>query len=272
MLRTYGKSILNRMTVIFLILVLTTSGLSPTPVSAAHGFAPDTGQSAPGQNDPAHPQQSKSGQPDVPTDQIILKYNPATSAFVVPARTDQMSRLSAAAGISFRYLRVMSGDAVVIGLPEALPLAQVQAISLKLMSLPEVEYAEPDQRLFPTLIPNDTYYLNQWDLYESNGIHALAAWDVTTGSSSLVVADIDTGITNHADLSGRSVPGYDFISDSRIGNDANGREADPSDPGDWITPAESSSGFLPAAGSETAPGTARIPPGRSGRAVITAWA
>jgi serine protease len=236
LLRTYV--IQNRMTVIFLILVLTTSGLSPRPVSAAQGFAPDTGHSAPGQNDPAQPMHLQSSQPDVPTDQIILKYKSRTEAFIGPAMANQLSRLSTAAGVTLTYLRPMSGDAHVLRLPEAFPLAQVREISQKLMSLPEIEYAEPDQRLFPTLTPNDTYYSNQWDLFESNGINAPAAWDVTTGSSSIVVADIDTGITNHADLSGRSVPGYDFISDVHVANDGNGRDSDPSDPGDWITQAD----------------------------------
>ncbi|TMH54585.1 MAG: peptidase S8, partial [Betaproteobacteria bacterium] len=40
------------------------------------------------------------------------------------------------------------------------------------------------------------------------------------------------GITPHPDLDGRILPGYDFISDPVTANDGNGRDADPSDPGD----------------------------------------
>ncbi len=221
------------------ILALTTSSLTPISVSAAP-VVPD----APGQNNPTHSAQTPVGQPDLPTDRIIIKYNPATSAFAAPARTDQMARLNAVAGVTLNYFRAMSGDASVLSLPGRLPLAQVRAISSKLMALPEVAYAEPDQVLFPALTPNDPLYSNQWDLFGTNGINAPAAWDITTGSASIVVADIDTGITAHADLSGRTVPGYDFISDSRIANDGNARDADPSDPGDWITAAESASGFF----------------------------
>jgi serine protease len=227
-----------------LVLALTTSGLRTIPVSAAQAILPGAGFASTGRNSTTGTLPPQNGQADVPTDQIIIQYKSTTGAFAAPAGAGQMARLSAAAGISLKYFRAMSGDASVLKLPAALPLAQVQTISTKLMALPELAYAEPDQRLFPALVPNDTNYANQWDLFETNGINAPGAWDITTGSASIVVADIDTGITAHVDLSGRTVPGYDFVSDSLIGNDGNGRDADPSDPGDWITTVENASGFF----------------------------
>ncbi len=184
-------------------------------------------------SDPASQQQG--GQTGVPTNQIIIKYKPLMTASAVPAQAAQMGRVSAAAGVTMQYFRAMSGDANVLRLPSRLPLAQVEAISKKLMVLPEVEYAEPDEILFPALTPNDTLYSGQWDLFGTNGINAPAAWDITTGSSGIVVADIDTGITNHADLSGRTVPGYDFITNPVVANDGDGRDSNPSDPGDWMS-------------------------------------
>ena len=180
----------------------------------------------------------------LPTDQIILKYKSGsatastqadTVSAVAPSPTDDMERLSAAAGIHLEYARAMSGDAHVLRLPEKLSLEQVQAISQQLMTLPEVEYAEPDQIMQPTLTPNDPLYGNQWHYSGTYGIKAPAAWDITTGSSSIVAAVADTGITNHADLSGRTVPGYDFIADTFVANDGDGRDSDPSDPGDWTS-------------------------------------
>jgi len=224
---------MERLAVILIVLALTTSGMKPTPVSAAQAFSQKTTTvSAQGQN----------GEADVPTDQIIIQYKTSTGAFVAPARADQMDRLSAVAGVPLQYLRGMSGDANVLRLPGRLPLEQVRAISAKLMTLPEVAYAEPDQMRSPAMTPNDTLYSSQWDLFETNGINAPAAWDITTGSSSIVVADIDTGITNHADLNGRTVPGYDFIIDTHVANDGNGRDADPSDPGDWVAANECGNG------------------------------
>ncbi len=58
------------------------------------------------------------------------------------------------------------------------------------------------------------------------------------------MAVLDTGVRfDHPDLQrvangGNLLPGYDMISDVPIANDGDGRDADPSDPGDWITQAE----------------------------------
>jgi serine protease len=169
----------------------------------------------------------------IPTDRIIIKYKAKSNADASPMQIQQMQRLNNMGGITLKYLRVMSGNANVLLLPERLPLEQVQAISRKLMELPEVEYAEPDQLAFPMFTPNDPRYTNQWDLFGTYGINAPAAWNITTGSSSIVIADIDTGITNHVDLIGRTVPGYDFITDASMANDGGGRDSDPGDPGDW---------------------------------------
>ncbi|MCU0500306.1 MAG: S8 family peptidase [Anaerolineae bacterium] len=158
-----------------------------------------------------------------------------------PASALALQRLSDAAGVSLTYVREMSGDAYVLGLPSPMPLPEVQAIADRISALPEVQYAEPDAIMQHTLTPNDPQYGNQWHYFAPGagqyGINAPAAWDITTGSASIVVAVIDTGITNHADLAGRSVPGlgYDFITNVASANDGNGRDSDPSDPGDWVT-------------------------------------
>jgi serine protease len=56
--------------------------------------------------------------------------------------------------------------------------------------------------------PTDPYYGNQtWNL---NMIHASTAWNVTTGTSSTLVAVIDSGKLAHPDLSAKWSGGYDF--------------------------------------------------------------
>lgn len=198
------------------------------------------------------------------TNQLIIKYKAFSAASEDPKQAALMDRLGQTAGTSLRYARAMSDGAHVLRLNSRLPLAQVQTIAARLSAEPDVEYAEPDQIRFaikdapaippaailaPALLtPNDPQFSSQWDMSGTWGINAPTAWNITTGSTSVVVAVIDTGITNHAEFVGRTVPGYDFISDSQVANDGNARDNDPSDPGDWITSAENNSGYFQGCG------------------------
>ncbi|NOY65829.1 MAG: S8 family serine peptidase [Gammaproteobacteria bacterium] len=80
--------------------------------------------------------------------------------------------------------------------------------------------------------PNDTNYSVQWNLPL---INLQQAWDVTTGSSNVIVAVIDTGVNlSHPDLAGKLVQGFDFIRDVTAAADGNGIDNNPDDPGDNI--------------------------------------
>lgn len=60
-----------------------------------------------------------------------------------------------------------------------------------------------------------------------------------TGSDGIVVAVVDTGLQmSHPDIAGSPniMPGYDMVSDPRMGNDGDGRDTDPNDPGDLCDP------------------------------------
>jgi serine protease len=197
---------------------------------------------------------------EVPTDRIIVKLRDKQIARAASLDPDHVTGLSASAGMTLTHVRAMSGDAQVLKLPRRMPIAEVAAIARQLSADPQVEYAEPDRIMRPLLFPNDAQYGNQWH-YHSNvaqapyaavagGANLPGAWDITTGSAGIVVGVIDTGLVPHADidsnildLTGRVVPGYDFVSPDASGifytaNDGSGRDNDPSDPGDWITAAE----------------------------------
>ena len=170
------------------------------------------------------------------------------------------------------------------------------ALATALAADADVEWAVVDQRRYIQASPvNDPLYpdgqtitaaqegpvAGQWYLRapgtDSQGhvivssIDVEPAWAITTGSSAIVIADVDTGITQHPDIGGTTpgasgsklfaatftgttsaTPyGYDFdgyggasgdgdpVADLLLtANDGNLDDPDPSDPGDWITSQE----------------------------------
>ena len=102
--------------------------------------------------------------------------------------------------------------------------------------------------------PSDPFFPGtggQWWLQPAGGTDANAidarlrgvpglqrAWALTTGSAAVPVAVLDTGITAHPELQGVWLPGVDVVSDAAMANDGSGRDADPTDPGDWVQESE----------------------------------
>jgi len=61
-----------------------------------------------------------------------------------------------------------------------------------------VEFAEPDYAMRPSIEPSDPYFGIQW---HHNNVNSQQAWNITTGSNSILVAVCDTGFdVNHPDL------------------------------------------------------------------------
>ncbi len=93
-----------------------------------------------------------------------------------------------------------------------------------------VTHAEPNYIRHATRVPNDPFYVYQWNY---PNINLPLAWDLTRGSDQVVVAVVDTGVLlNHPDLSGQLVSGYDFIRDPNRARDGDGIDPDPNDAGD----------------------------------------
>jgi thermitase len=93
----------------------------------------------------------------------------------------------------------------------------------RLQREPGVLYAEPNYIAFAfDTIPNDPLYGNQWGLPKINGP---AAWDITAGSSDVIIAVVDTGIDlDHPDLScpGKLMTGKNFVSPGSPPDDDHG--------------------------------------------------
>ncbi len=150
-----------------------------------------------------------------------------------PGREDEVATLVAAAG-----LRVLERDALSgvqrVGVPAGQELLWTRLLSLA----PGIDYAERDGTGRGGGAPSDTHYGAQWHLRntgQSGGtsgadIAAEAAWSLSQGSSSIVVAVLDTGIdSDHPEFAGRIDPrGFDFVNE-----DANPEADHPH--GTWVS-------------------------------------
>ncbi|MFZ3128912.1 MAG: S8 family serine peptidase [Rhodoferax sp.] len=138
------------------------------------------------------------------------------------------------------YLKSVTPQTHVATTGQKLSRAELFALAKHIEQDPNVAYAEVDELAYPSITtPTDPDYLGQQWHYQASatyagGINLPTAWDTATGTG-VVVAVIDTGVRSHVDLTANQLPGYDFISDTTVANDGNGRDADASDPGDWTT-------------------------------------
>ena len=178
---------------------------------------------------------------------IIVKYREADDAQqlgdeAAARRTEGV--LGETLGARVEVVRPLSGGAVLIEIGDMGALTagddapDIEAIAARIAAQPGVEYAEPDSIMTIQQATNDPRIGEQWHYTApGTGIDAPGGWAEGTGSG-VTVAVIDTGARPHADLAGNLRPGYDFITDPAVANDGGGRDADASDPGDWLTPAE----------------------------------
>ncbi|MEW5250424.1 S8 family peptidase [Microbulbifer discodermiae] len=168
---------------------------------------------------------------------IIIKFKD-TQAMVSADSTVKATELTVSqmAGNDLKYLRSLAIGAQLYQLSSGQDESEITATLDRLNQDPSVEYAEMDRRMYHMSMPNDPRYSEQWHYFESiAGINLHAAWDVTQGEGS-VVAVIDTGFTDHSDLTSNMLLGYDMISDPDTAQDGDGRDNDAHDNGDWQPP------------------------------------
>jgi subtilisin family serine protease len=97
------------------------------------------------------------------------------------------------------------------------PSGAVDNVVAALSNRADVDYAEADATTQASVTPSDPSWGAEWGM---RTVNAPLAWDKTTGSSSTVIAILDTGVKyDHADLQNKFVAGYDFVNN----------DADPTD-------------------------------------------
>jgi serine protease len=178
---------------------------------------------------------------------VIVKLRadaPGTTTLSKQSRDQLNSRIASRTGLKLELRREIS-DSMVSASVDLTQTTEAAALE-RLRADPGVEFAVPDRIRYPHATPNDSLFAGQWYLRatEVSAVNATTAWDREFGSNGVVVAVLDTGITyghpdlGRGDLGGHLLPGYDFVSSTLRGNDGDGRDADPSDPGDWINDAD----------------------------------
>ena len=178
------------------------------------------------------------------TDRIIVKYRTSPADASAKVSQTRGAALSAARfGVTMSAVRTTALGSQVLKVDRRLPLEEAAQLARDIAaSDSSVEYAEPDRMMHKLLTPNDTRYGEQWHYFETaGGLNLPTAWEKSTGTG-VVTAVIDTGFRPHADLAANLLPGYDFISDTFVSNDGNGRDSDPTDPGDWMNAGECGGG------------------------------
>jgi len=174
---------------------------------------------------------------------FIIKYragsSPTLSRTGLQQRLDAMSLQGVAASasrtIGLQSLRRAALGAEVIRTTAPLDAAQAASLLQQLRTDPDIEYAQIDARMHAlSALPDDPRLPTlQWDMLDTAaGVNGPAAWAHSTGEG-VVVAVLDTGVVPHPDLQPNLVAGYDFIDSVELAGDGDGRDADPTDPGDF---------------------------------------
>ena len=201
------------------------------------------------------PAQAQTG--PAPVQNLIVRLKPAVQSDreAPQAARERMRSVADAAGVAMQGERIVGSGHHLLRLPEAQTGEALQATMRRLRLHPDVSDVEPDVRIRRLAVPNDPDFQYQWHLQSPSvftvGTNAPAAWDITTGRAQGVVAVLDVGVRpSHPELAGKLLPGYDFVSDTTFANDGNGRDADPSDPGDWVSTADTLNPAFRSCGTE----------------------
>ncbi len=164
---------------------------------------------------PRHPQKYVPGR-------LLVRFRPGKSEEV---KVSAHLALGTKAKLSFRQVP----DLQLVELPIDL---DVFVAAQMYRQNPDVLYAEPDYRVFPSdVTPNDPLFPLTWGMKNvgnQNGvagadIHATGAWQLSTGSRNVVIGLLDTGVDyRHPELAANIYQNTPECSNNGLDNDGNG--------------------------------------------------
>lgn len=144
-------------------------------------------------------------------DELLVKFRKDTTQSKAIEATSRLglAKLESIRGTGWQRVRIVNGDD---------PKRAAAALALE----SEIEYAQPNFYYHLQATPNDLLW-GTAGTYGLPKISAPAAWDLTTGSSSVVVANIDTGIRyTHEDLAANMWTNPGEIQGNGVDDDNNG--------------------------------------------------
>jgi subtilisin family serine protease len=157
-------------------------------------------------------------------DHILVKFDPSLSIQSIRSTLTEYNAVSQ---------RILPGGIHVLQIADETTVEEMIYIMRQHVA---VEYAEPDYIARISVTPNDTFFANQWALYntgqeipvpgsptgkERADIKATSAWEETKGRTDVVIAVIDTGVDlDHPDLRNKLVSsGKDFVNEDDDASD-----------------------------------------------------
>lgn len=143
-------------------------------------------------------------------DQVLVKFAEGTDAAAVASALSKH-------GLAKKG-EIYGSDTLIVEGKGKTVSAMIDALSKQ----PGVEFVEPDYIATADWVPNDPYWSQQWGPYQT---YADLAWDVTKGSSSVMIAVVDTGVDlNHPDLASkvRTDIDWNYVNNTGTAQDDNG--------------------------------------------------
>jgi thermitase len=145
--------------------------------------------------------------------EFVVQFKPGT------ARSERAQLASAHGGKISSRIEALDMDVMSFPGIKANSKASEQKMAA-LKNNKNVMMVEPNYIMSVNFTPNDPGVSQQWAW---GVIDAYQAWDVTQGSTSTVVAIVDTGVqSSHPDLDSKIVAGYDFVQGDTAPDDGNG--------------------------------------------------
>ncbi|MFV2014181.1 MAG: S8 family serine peptidase [Candidatus Heimdallarchaeota archaeon] len=189
------------------------------------------------------------------TDEIVVKYISIPNSDEIKSKTSikgnefkkNLNFISSLAGVKLKFSTNTLTGVTVLRLNSTKSYREIEDIASVLEQDFNVEYAYPNHIGYiqqVTLNLNDPAFVStpnragaQWSLRDSSvyGISMESAWYMQNeiNGSNVIVAVIDTGYTQHPDLKGNIIPGYDLINFDPITQKPRKPVAGGLDLGDW---------------------------------------